>query len=149
MALFKPSAIASDIRGTLAGTVFSKNRGGNYIRQKVTPVNPKTSFQTVVRNRLASFSQGWRALTAAQINAWNAAVAGFAKTNIFGDLRNPTGLQLYVKVNANLVSSGGTAITTPAAPKGVSVVTIGALTYTSALLLSLSLIVQPYQLVRV
>jgi hypothetical protein len=130
MALVKFSALVSDMRKKLNGSVFSHNRGGNYLRNKVTPVNPKTSYQVATRARFAQYSQNWRNLTAAQISAWNAATPGYAKSNIFGDLKNPTGLQLYQKVNNNLIASGGTAITSPAAPKGVSVVTLTSLTYT-------------------
>jgi hypothetical protein len=121
----------ADARGKLNGHVFSHNRGGNYVRNKVTPVNPRTASQTTVRARLAQYAQSWRNLTQAQIAAWNAAVAGYQKSNIFGDLKSPTGLQLYIKVNNNLIASGGSAISSPAAPKGVSVVTAGVLTYTS------------------
>jgi hypothetical protein len=121
----------ADARGKLNGHVFSHNRGGNYVRNKVTPVNPRTASQTTVRARLAQYAQSWRNLTQAQIAAWNAAVAGYQKSNIFGDLKSPTGLQLYIKVNNNLIASGGTAISSPAAPKGVNVVTAGVLTYTS------------------
>jgi hypothetical protein len=131
MAKILPGGNISDIRGKHGGQVYSKNRGGNYTRRKVTPVNPKSSSQVTARALFALLAQKWRTLTQAQQNAWIAAVSGYAKTNIFGDLKSPTGLQLFIKVNANLVVSGGTQIVTPAAPKGVSVVTIGALTYTS------------------
>jgi len=131
MAKFLPGSIVSDIRGKHGGLVFSKNRGGNYTRRKVTPVNPKSTSQVTSRALFAQLAQQWRTLTQASQNSWIAAVTGYAKTNIFGDLKNPTGTQLFIKVNANLVVSGGAKITTPAAPKGVSVVTIGALTYTS------------------
>jgi hypothetical protein len=121
----------SDVRNAIGGSVFSKNRGGNYIRKKVTPVNPKTASQTSSRALFAQFSQQWRTLTAAQRLAWNNAVAGYAKTDIFGALRNPTGQQLFIQINCNLLASGGIAITSPAAPKGVSVVTLTSMTYTS------------------
>lgn len=121
----------SDVRGATGGVVFSKNRGGNYTRKHITPVNPKSTSQTSQRALFAQFSQQWRTLTAAQRTAWNNAVAGYAKTDIFGALRNPTGAQLFIQVNCNLLASGGTAITSPAAPKGVSVVTLTSMTYTS------------------
>jgi hypothetical protein len=131
MAKIKLGSNIADIRGKLNGHVFSHNRGGNYIRNKVTPVNGRTTSQVLVRSRFAQYSQQWRTLTQAQISAWNSSVGAYQKTNIFGDLKSPTGLQLFQKVNNNLVSSGGTAITSPAAAKGVSVVTAGVLTYTS------------------
>jgi len=99
MAKVKFTAFMADARGKLNGTVFSKNRGGSYVRTKVTPSNPQTSFQSAVRQRLSSLSASFRALSASQILAWNNAVGDFLSTNIFGDTVTPSGLQLFVKLN--------------------------------------------------
>jgi hypothetical protein len=127
----KFGSIVTEGRGKVNGHVLSKNRGGAYMRTKVTPVNPRTPSQIAARARFGGFSVGWRTLTDTQRIAWNSAVSAYATTDIFGDLRSPSGLQLYQRLNNNLVASGGTAISSPVAPKGVSTVTIGALTYTS------------------
>lgn len=123
MAKVKFTAFMADARGKLNGSVFSKNRGGAYVRTKVTPSNPQTSYQTTVRQRLASLSASFRALTAAQILAWNNAVGDFLGTNVFGDTTTPTGLQLYVKLNANLIGIGESAMDTPPSPIGISPLT--------------------------
>lgn len=115
----KFGAIVVDGRGKIGGHVASKNRGGAYLRTKVTPSNPQTSFQAAARNRLTSLSQGWRGLTQAQRNAWNAAVGNFTSTDIFGDIKSPSGINLYVKLNANLDEVGVTAISTPPLPDAV------------------------------
>lgn len=112
-AKIKFGAMMTDARGKLGGQVFSKNRGGAYLRTKVTPVNPNSSAQAIVRNRLTAFSQGFRSLTQNEITAWNSAVQDFQTTDIFGDLKKPTGLNLYVKLNANIDQVSGSAITTP------------------------------------
>lgn len=113
MAKVKFSALISEMRNKLNGSVFSRNRGGNYLRNKVTPINPSTSFQVGARNLLTSFAQGWRSLTQAQRDSWNAAVSSFATTDIFGDIKNPTGLQLYIRLNVNISNAGGAAILVP------------------------------------
>ncbi len=115
----KFGAIIVDGRGKIGGHVASKNRGGAYLRTKVTPTNPQTSFQNAVRNRLTSFSQGWKSLTQAQRDSWNEAVSNFAKTDIFGDIKQPTGLNLYVKLNSNLASVSVAAISLPPLPGSV------------------------------
>lgn len=115
----KFGAIIVDGRGKIGGHVASKNRAGSYLRTKVTPVNPNTSAQATVRNRLSGISSAWRGLTAAQRSAWNAAVEDFAKTDIFGDLRNPTGFNLYQRLNNNLLNIGESVITVPPAPVAV------------------------------
>jgi len=111
----KFGALVVDGRGKIGGQVASKNRAGAYLRTKVTPVNPQTAAQSTVRNRLAGISSGWRGLTAAQRLSWNAAVSDYAKTDIFGDLRNPTGFNLYQRLNNNLLTCGEAAITSPPA----------------------------------
>lgn len=105
--------------GKLGGHVASRNRHGAYFRTKVTPVNPDTTFQAAARNRLTDFSQAWRGLTADQRTAWNAAVQDFAKTDVFGDLKNPSGFNLYQKLNNNLAVVGTGPITTPPLPSDV------------------------------
>lgn len=112
----KFGALVTDGRGKIGGHVASKNRGGAYLRTKVTPVNPQTSFQSQVRDRLTTFSQAWRSLTNDQRASWNGAVAGFATTNIFGDVKNPSGLNLFVRLNANLAEIGVSEIDTPPLP---------------------------------
>lgn len=122
---------AVDGRGKINGHVASKNRSGAYARTKVSPVNPQTTFQQAARNRLTNFSQGWRSLTQSQRDGWDAAVAGFARTDIFGDLRNPTGKNLYARLNINLSLAGQAAITSAPLPSGAGTVTAGALVMTN------------------
>lgn len=128
MAKIKWGAAVVDGRGKLGGHVLSKNRAGAYIRTKVTPVNPQTGYQLGVRNRFTIYSQGWRGLTQAQRDAWNAAVSDFQRTDIFGDLRNPTGFNLYQRLNNNLVNVGAAAISTPPLPAAVGEVIASSLT---------------------
>lgn len=113
----------SDMRGKLNGTVHSKNRSGQYMRTKVSPVNPQTSFQANVRSSFAFFTQNWRALTAAQRASWNAVVDQFQKINVFGKSFKVTGANLYIGLNRNIATIAGTAITSPPTPSTVTAVT--------------------------
>lgn len=109
-----------DARGKLGGHVFSKNRGGAYVRTKVTPANPMTAAQVAQRALLASASQSWRGLTEEQRLAWNGAVSNYATTNVFGDIVNPTGATLHTRLNINVALVGGSALSTPPMPVGIS-----------------------------
>jgi hypothetical protein len=124
----KWGALVVDGRNKIGGQVASKNRAGAYMRNKVTPVNPATSYQVTVRARLSSLSSAWRGLTAGQRLAWNAAVSDYKKTDIFGDIQNPSGFNLYQKLNNNLINIGVAAISSPPLPVAVSVFTTGTLT---------------------
>lgn len=123
MAKIKFGMMMTDARNKLGGQVFSKNRGGAYIRTKVTPANAQTSFQTAVRSILTFLAQNFRALTANQILAWNNAVSDFSGTDIFGDVRNPSGINLYIRLNANLAKIGEAYITAPPLPTNVEALT--------------------------
>ena len=125
----KYSALVSEVRGKLNGSVASRNRSGAYLRNKVTPNNPQTSFQQGARALLSTFSQAWRSLTQAQRDAWNSAVSNFQRTNVFGDIVNPTGKNLYTLLNVNLDLAGASAISTPPLPVAIDEPTITAVSY--------------------
>lgn len=109
----KWGALMVDGRGKIGGHVASKNRGGAYLRTKVTPSNPNSSAQSKARSILSSLSQQWRTLTDTERLAWNEAVKDWATTDIFGDAKNPSGLNLFVKVNSNISNVEGDLLTTP------------------------------------
>ena len=106
MAKIKFGMMMTDARGKLGGQVFSKNRAGAYVRTKVTPVNPRTTFQQASRQLLGAISQSWSALTVAQRESFNKAVSDWARTDIFGDLKNPTGKNLFTRLNKNAIGAG-------------------------------------------
>ena len=102
----KFGAIVTDGRGKIGGHVASKNRAGAYLRTKVTPSNPNTVAQVQARSVLSSLSQLWSQLTDGQRQGWNDAVKEWGTTDIFGDIKKPSGINLFVKLNANLISVG-------------------------------------------
>ena len=81
------------------------------MRAKVTPLNPSTTAQQNARGILGALSTQWSQLTEAQRLSFNNAVQDFSRTDIFGDVRNPSGINLYVKLNANLINTGQAQIT--------------------------------------
>jgi hypothetical protein len=108
-----------DGSGKLNGWVASKNRGGSYMRTKVTPLNPSTSAQQNARGILGSLSTQWSQLTEGQRLSFNNAVGDFARTDIFGDIRNPSGINLFVKLNTNLINTGQPQITSAPAKEEI------------------------------
>lgn len=115
----KFTAIVAELRGTLNGNVFSRNSSGAYIRNKVTPVNPNTSFQSNVRADFTTVSQAWRDLSAAERDSWNQGVVAFSHTNIFGDNVPLSGFGLHQQLNLNLLAIGASVITAPPLPGAV------------------------------
>jgi hypothetical protein len=126
------TAFLADVRGKVAGTVFSKNRSGAYVRTKVTPSNPQTSAQSVARQRLSNLSQFFRTLTAAQVLAWNNAVDDFSSTNVFGNAVRKSGINLFVGLNSIRQLLGEAILNTPPSPGPVSEVSFSIATLSSS-----------------
>ena len=122
MAKIKFGMMMTDARGKLGGQVFSKNRAGAYVRTKVTPVNPRTSFQQASRQLLGVISQSWSTITVEQRESFNKAVSDWARTDIFGDLKNPTGKNLFTRLNKNAIGAGFPFIITAPAKMEVPVI---------------------------
>ena len=102
MAKIKFGMMMTDASGKLGGQVFAKNRGGSYVRTKTSPLNPQTQAQMNVRGIFAGISSAWSSLTEEQRTTFNNLVAAYATTDIFGDLRNPSGKNLFQRLNQNL-----------------------------------------------
>lgn len=94
--------------GKLAGVVAANNRGGNYLRSRVIPSNPRGTQQSRIRAILASLASAWRStLTTVQRDAWQ----------LLGDDQN-TGENRFIAANSILLQGGGTR--QPVAPASAS-----------------------------
>ena len=111
---------ATDFRGKIDGMVGSKSRFGNYFRRLVTPVNPNTPLQTMVRSIFSTLTKGWGQLTEAQRNGWTSLADNNPQTDIYGDGRAITGSNLYMGINIPLMRAGESAISTPPADLNVT-----------------------------
>lgn len=125
-------ALVVDGRNKIGGHVASKNRAGAYLRTKVSPAQPASSYTAAVRSRLASISSAWRSLTEIQRKQWNDAVSSFKKTDIFGNVRHPSGFNLFQELNNNLVNAGVAQVTDPPLPAVVDALTALSATAVSA-----------------
>jgi len=109
--------------GKLGGHVYSKNRGGNYVRTLVTPSNPQTSFQQAGRSVFTGLTQGWSGLTQAERDTWNGATANFQRTDQFGDVRELSGKGLYISLNKELILVGQSTLSVAPTPSPINVPT--------------------------
>lgn len=127
MAKITPGAIISEIRGTVAASTYSRNKGKAVMRNRVTPINRRSTNQTQRRQQLASYSSQWRGLTEAQRAGWNSAAQNFPQSDNLGQTIFLSGEQLYVRFNLNLQLIGGTPIDDAPAPSSFAVLAIGAI----------------------
>ena len=101
--------------GKLGLTVTWPGRNGLIRRTYVIPSNPQTLEQLQVRSNLGTQANAWKSLTDAQQDAWIAAAAQIQSRPTLGQSGPLTGLQLFTKVNCNLLTIGGAAVTDPPA----------------------------------
>lgn len=123
MALIKLTAFLDSISGKVNGSVFSRNKGGAYVRGKGVVSNPQSLAQSGVRAVFGAISQAWKGLTEIQRDAWNAATSNFPYQNRLGDTKQLSGFALHQKLNNNLATIGQPFITTPPQPQEVSALT--------------------------
>lgn len=107
MALIKMGVVSSDVRGTLGGVVYSRNRGGAYIRAKVSPVQPITGFNGASRAIFGAISKLWSAsLTDTQRAGWEAFASVHPFVNIFGDAITLGGIAFFQAANRRVMQVG-------------------------------------------
>lgn len=107
------SAVVGDARKKVGGVVFTKVRSGAIVRRKVSPIQPRSSFQRNVRADFTSLSKSWGGLSDSQRSGWIALAALSPRKDVFGASHTLTGLQLYQSCNRNLASLGLPAISDP------------------------------------
>jgi hypothetical protein len=117
--------------GSIGNQTNSRNRSGQYLRQRSIPTQPRTVAQLAARARLSDTSAGWRGLTDPQRAAWNAFAQSFTINNSLGQAINLTGAQCYIKVNTVLLLTGASAVSTPPALPTFVAVTVTGLTATA------------------
>ncbi len=105
--------------GKLSGHSVYSGGPGAFLRTRNIPRNTQSNAQSIVRNRQMNLTREWRNLTALQRSAWNAAVPNFATSDIFGDIRNPSGFELFCRLNTNLILTDSPQLVLPPASSGI------------------------------
>ncbi|MBX9807971.1 MAG: hypothetical protein K2X95_09260 [Flavobacteriaceae bacterium] len=82
------SSLIGDLRGSIGGQTYSRNKAGAFIRQRVKPVNPQTVAQQTARYRFGNMSILYQSLNTTQKDCWEA----FARTHYNPLKGNNTGI---------------------------------------------------------
>lgn len=101
--------LSLDARGTLADTLTASVwKGINYLRQRVIPMNPKSTAQVGVRSVLTDGVSKWRFGGVSQVakNYWNTYAKGLAES----------GFNRYVRSYSKANFVGGAKITPAVMP---------------------------------
>jgi hypothetical protein len=124
------SQVYSEIRGSVNGVTYARNRFGAYARAKASPVQPRTPAQTERRAQLTVLSQRWRTLDESLRAEWRALADELTRSDTLGLTYRLTGLQAYLQVNLWRALLGITpADNAPAQLDAPSPITLGALNF--------------------
>jgi hypothetical protein len=129
MALIAMAGGFSAIIGKLNGSVFQR-RGSLVLLRNNKNWNRNTSSAWQKEKALvANVSATWRTLSAANKAAWEAMAPSYPTTDPFGSPRDPSGYELYMRLNLSLRFVGVASLTTPIAP--IAITNVGAVTLTN------------------
>jgi len=117
MPQIKYSGLVTDIKGKAGGSVFASNRQGSYFRNNKWGGGRKSARWNRAKNNLAFLSSQWKALTSEQRDAWNAAAVNFPFYNKFKVEYTPSGYQLFMSLQGNLLANSLPLIDTPSNPR--------------------------------
>lgn len=114
----------ASIRGSIGGWTFSRNAGGDYIRNRAIPIQPGSSFQNTVKALMSQLTGLWSTfLDAGQRAAWAAYSEAVHLPNSQGIYRNVGGLAMYVRSNISRLQASATSF--PRADEGPVEFTLG------------------------
>ena len=111
MALIRP--ILGELSGHIAGSTFSRNKGGLYVKRTAHPTNPNTARQQELRTLLSHSSGIWAGLDETQRESWRVYAAANPRLNRLGETFNLTGHQMFVALRSAAVDAGFPAIDNP------------------------------------
>lgn len=120
MASIKWSALVSEVKGVLNGSILSHSRLGQTIRNRSSRLGRPSSSWSASRVMLAYVASQWKLLTIAQQASWQAMTASYPYIDKFGNPQTPSGYQLFCTLNVNLLLTNNLVDFTPHLPTAES-----------------------------
>ena len=128
MATIKTSALIADIRGSVGGNVFARNKAGLYARARIKPLNPRSALQQLRRAKLSAAAAYWSQLTAQVRADWQAYATNTSWTNRLGDSINIGGEAAFIRLVALWLMHSSTIPTAAPTAYGHASATISTVT---------------------
>lgn len=113
MAIMTPGPTVGQVSGRIGGIIYSRNRGGAYIRNGSMPTTSTTIYAQAAKALLALTSASWAILTPTQQLAWKTWSTQNPVTNRLGMQHTLSPHAAFVQVNSTILLAGGVAIAIP------------------------------------
>lgn len=114
MALLRFGGGITEMRGSVAGNTYARNRFGAYSRARTKPINPRSSRQMGARIAVMFLAEQWREtpMDDDKREAWETYAGSVNWQNKLGEVTKLTGFNHFVRSNAAIIRAGGTVVTT-------------------------------------
>jgi hypothetical protein len=132
MAIMIPGVAVSQVSGRVGGTIFSRNRGGAYMRNGSKPTAVTTPAAQLIKAMTAQASQAWAVLTEDLREQWREWATQNPVINRLGQSRTLSGHQAFVKLNVRLLYANASLIGSPPVVPAPQPVTPGTITFTDS-----------------
>jgi len=106
MASILTGSIVADISGKVNANVYSRNRGGAYVKAWAAPTQSTSYRANNARTNMADATTAWAALTDDARLEWNALAATISKPSRIGVMRKISGKALFLKRYLFLAGNG-------------------------------------------
>lgn len=109
MASVKFGGGITEMSGSIAGTVFARNRFGFYTRPRTKPVNPNSVLQGAARTLIKYLTDYWSGpnMDDTKRGSWATYAAAIAMKNRLGEVIYITGFNHFIRSNAARMIVGG------------------------------------------
>lgn len=105
------SPVLGEMRGSMGGTTASRNRYGQYLRQRSVPVNPNSARQLTVRGVWQALAFTWtNILTQVQRDAWDLYGENVDWLNKLGQVIKLTGYAHFQRSNGAIAAASGATV---------------------------------------
>lgn len=131
MAIMIPGVAVSQVSGRVGGTIFSRNRGGAYLRNGSIPATVTTPAAQSIKSITAAMSQAWAILDEEVREQWREWATQNPVINRLGQSRTLSGHQAFVQINARLVYAGFNVTPSPVLTASPAPFTPGAVVFTA------------------
>lgn len=107
MALIKFGGGVVGMAGKIGGTVYARNRYGQYARSWANPVNPRSDRQTAIRGIIGALGDLWgQTLTDDQRASWENYASNVEMKNRLGETIQLSGFNHFCRSNAVRIHAG-------------------------------------------
>lgn len=131
MAIITPSAIVSEIRGSVGTQTFSRNASRAYVKVRKTPTMPASLYRNLAKQALSDANDNWNSMTEATRNLWIANAYLYESHSRLGKTAGISGYSAFVRASINLHYAGSANVPIPV-PSGscprITSFTVNALT---------------------